>query len=82
VHNIRRSILGDFDPFADAGFVPSPCINICKMNAHSGLCEGCLRTIDEIIEWGTASESAKRAVWVEIRQRELELQAADPGEQR
>ena len=30
------------------GSVPSPCINVCKMNERSGLCEGCLRTLDEI----------------------------------
>jgi predicted Fe-S protein YdhL (DUF1289 family) len=79
VHNIRRTVLTDFDPFVDAGFVPSPCINICKMDAQTGLCEGCLRTIDEIVAWGTASESDKRNVWVEIRERELALQAEDPG---
>ncbi len=47
--------LPDFDPFADTGFVPSPCIRVCRMNPHSGLCEGCLRTLDEIIQWSAAS---------------------------
>jgi predicted Fe-S protein YdhL (DUF1289 family) len=65
--------LADFDPFTDAGSVPSPCINVCKMNPHSGLCEGCLRTIEEIMLWRTASESDKRAVWVEIRERQAGL---------
>lgn len=41
----------------------SPCINICQMNAASGLCEGCLRTIDEIAAWSTLDDDAKRAVW-------------------
>lgn len=59
-----------FDPVNDQGRVPSPCISVCKMNAQTGLCEGCLRTIDEIVQWGTASEEVKRAVWVEIRRRE------------
>ena len=60
----------DFDPANDTGKVPSPCINICKMNPQSGLCEGCFRTIDEIVQWSTASEDRKRQVWVEIRRRQ------------
>jgi len=53
--------------------VPSPCISLCEMDAHSGLCRGCLRTIDEIIAWGSASDEVKRAVWGEIRRREADL---------
>jgi uncharacterized protein len=45
------------------GAPASPCINICQMNAASGLCEGCLRTIDEIATWSTLDDDAKRAVW-------------------
>ena len=53
--------------------VPSPCINLCQMDPATGLCKGCLRTIDEIVAWGTASDDAKRAVWAEIRRREAEI---------
>ena len=53
--------------------VPSPCINICRMVPATGLCEGCLRTIDEIVAWGRASDDAKRAIWAEIRRREAGL---------
>ncbi len=51
--------------------LPSPCISICRMDpdrgsvderAAGGLCVGCLRTIDEIVEWGMASEQRKRDV--------------------
>lgn len=53
--------------------VPSPCINVCEMDQQSGLCRGCLRTIDEIVAWGSASDESKRAVWAEIRRREAGL---------
>jgi predicted Fe-S protein YdhL (DUF1289 family) len=53
--------------------VPSPCINVCKMSPQTGLCEGCLRTIDEIMAWGSASDDVKRAVWAEIRRREAQI---------
>ncbi|WP_198118637.1 DUF1289 domain-containing protein [Massilia rhizosphaerae] len=53
--------------------VPSPCINVCKMSPVTGLCEGCLRTIDEIVAWGRADDAYKRAVWQEIRRREAQI---------
>jgi predicted Fe-S protein YdhL (DUF1289 family) len=43
--------------------VPSPCINVCRMDKASGWCEGCLRTIDEIRGWSTYDDTEKRAVW-------------------
>ena len=45
---------------AAAAPVASPCINVCRMHARSGLCEGCLRTIDEIAAWSQMSEDGKR----------------------
>lgn len=61
--------LRDFDPGAETGFVPSPCIGLCLMDAQTGWCEGCLRTIEEIVAWGSATDADKRAVWVEIKRR-------------
>jgi predicted Fe-S protein YdhL (DUF1289 family) len=49
--------------------VPSPCLSICRMDAASGLCEGCFRTLDEIAGWGLADEARKRQVWALIAQR-------------
>jgi hypothetical protein len=39
------------------------------MNAASGLCEGCLRTLDEIAAWSGMPDEDKRQVWVLIEQR-------------
>lgn len=49
-----------------ASAVPSPCVNVCRMNAANGLCEGCARTLDEIAAWGGLDEEAKREVWHRI----------------
>jgi predicted Fe-S protein YdhL (DUF1289 family) len=46
---------------AHAG-VKSPCINVCRMHAGTGWCEGCLRTIDEIAAWGALDDKLKREV--------------------
>ena len=40
----------------------SPCINICRMNADTGWCEGCQRTLDEIAHWSRASDADRRAI--------------------
>ena len=42
--------------------VASPCITICRMNPQSGLCEGCLRTLDEIAAWSALTDAQKRDV--------------------
>ena len=53
----------------DNAHVPSPCISVCRMDASTGWCEGCLRTIDEIAGWSTFDDNAKRAVWDAIEMR-------------
>ena len=55
--------------------VPSPCISVCRMDAASGLCIGCFRTVDEICQWSGATLPAKRQVWALIEQR-MEARAA------
>ena len=39
------------------------------MNQATDLCEGCFRTIDEIRQWSTSDDAAKRALWQRIEQR-------------
>ena len=49
--------------------VPSPCISVCRMDAATGLCEGCFRTLDEIAAWGMASDAQRRALWAALMDR-------------
>jgi predicted Fe-S protein YdhL (DUF1289 family) len=44
------------------GSVPSPCTNICTMDAAGVFCIGCYRTLDEIAAWSMLDAEAKRAV--------------------
>ena len=46
-----------------SGAVPSPCINVCRMDAATGWCEGCQRTLAEIAAWGGMDDEARRSVW-------------------
>jgi predicted Fe-S protein YdhL (DUF1289 family) len=61
--------LKNFDPLQHHGPLPSPCINVCHMNRTTGLCEGCSRTMDEIVDWGVAPEADKLQVWLAIIKR-------------
>ena len=66
----RRRLLADLVRGAAAAQivspVPSPCRSICKMDAASGYCEGCLRTIQEIAGWSQADDEARRDVWSQL----------------
>jgi predicted Fe-S protein YdhL (DUF1289 family) len=53
---------------ADA-LVPSPCINICRIDPDTGRCAGCRRTLDEIAAWSRADDTAKRAIWARLAER-------------
>jgi predicted Fe-S protein YdhL (DUF1289 family) len=49
--------------------VASPCINVCKIDAASGLCEGCQRTLEEIAVWSSLSAAQKRALLARLPSR-------------
>jgi predicted Fe-S protein YdhL (DUF1289 family) len=51
----------------------SPCINVCRIDARSGLCLGCARTLDEIATWGGANEPQKQAVLAALPERRARL---------
>jgi hypothetical protein len=56
--------------------IASPCIDVCRMDAQSGLCEGCLRTIDEIAGWAAAPDEQKRLILAAVAQRRARRDAA------
>jgi hypothetical protein len=46
--------------------VASPCISVCAIDPVTGLCSGCLRTLDEIAVWSVLDDDEKRMVLAEI----------------
>jgi predicted Fe-S protein YdhL (DUF1289 family) len=54
---------------AECRRVESPCIGVCVIDDASGLCEGCLRTLDEIALWGSSSAAQRREALAEIERR-------------
>ena len=49
-----------------AFMIPSPCINVCIMDAGSGLCRGCARTLDEIARWSAMSDVERERIVREL----------------
>lgn len=49
--------------------VPSPCVSVCRMDAATRLCEGCLRTLDEITAWSALDDESRRDIWRLIERR-------------
>jgi prolyl-tRNA editing enzyme YbaK/EbsC (Cys-tRNA(Pro) deacylase)/predicted Fe-S protein YdhL (DUF1289 family) len=54
---------------APASAPPSPCISVCRMDEVSGLCVGCLRSLDEIAAWSSLSPPVRRGIWQAIAER-------------
>lgn len=57
--------------------VPSPCINICQMDANNGLCLGCYRTIGEITDWSRLDDVAKINILAAVTRRRQEYDSCE-----
>ena len=40
----------------------SPCTKNCSLNTSTNICEGCGRTLDEIVEWTRMTDDEKQEV--------------------
>ncbi|HMK80303.1 MAG TPA: DUF1289 domain-containing protein [Xanthobacteraceae bacterium] len=49
--------------------ISSPCTKVCTLDARSGLCRGCGRTLDEIAQWAGLGEAERRRIMAELPQR-------------
>ena len=46
----------------------SPCISLCTLD-EDDICMGCLRSLDEIVDWTMLSDDEKRAVLANVAER-------------
>jgi predicted Fe-S protein YdhL (DUF1289 family) len=42
--------------------VVTPCVKVCVVDTESGLCLGCLRTLDEIATWASLTDEDRAAI--------------------
>ncbi len=58
--------------------VVSPCISVCRIDAATGWCEGCQRTIEEIAAWGSMGDDRRADVWAALPARRAALYPPKP----
>ena len=59
--------------------IETPCVEICTLDARSGLCLGCGRTVDEIARWAAMSVAERTRVMGELPWRLAAGRRADPA---
>jgi predicted Fe-S protein YdhL (DUF1289 family) len=57
--------------------IVTPCVSICEMDARTGLCRGCFRTLDEVAAWSVLDDDARRAVMAELPARRARFGPAE-----
>lgn len=60
--------------------VASPCIMVCTVDGASGLCLGCLRTLQEIAAWSRMTEAARAEVMGDLESRKARIDPRLLGE--
>lgn len=55
--------------YTDESLPPSPCVSVCRMDDEAGVCQGCLRTLDELRAWSTANAAQRLGIWLAVTQR-------------
>ena len=59
----------------DADTLASPCNQVCRVDAASGWCLGCARTLDEIAHWSALGASDRQTILAALPQRQRHLAA-------
>lgn len=58
--------------------LPSPCINLCRMDEASDLCLGCFRNLAEIAAWAAADDAARALVLAAVARRRARAAPGTP----
>ena len=59
--------------------IVSPCVGVCQINAQTGFCLGCWRSLREVAHWSRYGDDEKRAVLQALHERRA---AAGDGRRR
>ncbi|MFO1352319.1 MAG: DUF1289 domain-containing protein [Gammaproteobacteria bacterium] len=57
---------------------PSPCVNLCTLDASREFCLGCLRSLAEIAGWSGFTPAEKRLVLARLSARRTRWPAQPP----
>lgn len=56
--------------------MPSPCLNLCRLDAVGAACRDCGRTLAEIAAWGTLSVAEQTRIMALLPARRAAVEAA------
>jgi predicted Fe-S protein YdhL (DUF1289 family) len=48
----------------------TPCIRVCAIDPHTGLCAGCGRTLEEIARWARMTDDERRGIMLALSDRQ------------
>ena len=54
----------------------SPCVRICRIDAASGFCVGCQRTMAEIAGWRELDDAQRRTILASLPERQVGMATA------
>lgn len=54
-------------------YIPSPCIDVCRIDQSSGFCAGCYRTLDEICMWTRYTDDEREAIMAALAARRTQV---------
>ena len=77
--NVNTSARKQQTNMLESTAVPSPCNKVCRMDANTGWCEGCFRTLTEIGVWSELIDDDKRLVLLDLEARRRHVAAFDIG---
>ena len=60
--------------------IASPCVMVCTVDGASGLCLGCLRTLQEIATWSRMTDEGRAAVMADLPGRKSRIDPRLLGE--
>lgn len=60
--------------------IASPCVMVCTVDGASGLCLGCLRTLQEIATWSRMTDEGRAAVMADLPGRKTRIDPKLLGE--
>jgi predicted Fe-S protein YdhL (DUF1289 family) len=59
--------------------IATPCVKVCIVDGESGLCLGCLRTLEEIAAWARFDDERRARIMAELPGRRSRVDPAKLG---
>lgn len=59
--------------------IESPCTRVCRIDRQRGLCEGCLRSLDEIARWTRMADDERQRVMADLAARKSAQDTRQPS---